>query len=155
MRIENAFEVPAPASDAWELLLDVPRVIPCMPGAELTETIGEQAWRTTMKVKLGPVSMSFLTDVERELVDEAARTVRLRASGREAKGRGFADATIESTVAELDGGRAHVSIVTEMRLSGTVGQFGGPAVKAVASHLTKRFAACLAATLDGGASGSG
>ena len=155
MRLENAFEVPAPAARAWELLLDVPRVVPCMPGAELTETVDERTWKTTMTVKLGPVSMSFLTDVERELVDEASRTVRLRASGREAKGRGFADATIESTVAELDGGRAHVSIVTEMRLSGTVGQFGGPAVKAVASHLTKRFAACLAATLDGGAGGSG
>jgi carbon monoxide dehydrogenase subunit G len=153
MRLENEFDVPAPAGQAWQLLLDVPRVVPCMPGAELTETVDERTWKTTMSVKLGPVSMSFLTDVERERVDEVTRTVRLRASGREAKGRGLANATIESTVAELDDGRSRVSIVTEMRLSGTVGQFGGPAVKAVASHLTKRFAACLEAELDSSAGG--
>ena len=147
MRIENSFEVSAPVEAAWELLLDVPRVVVCMPGAELEETIDESTWKTTMKVKLGPMSMSFLTDVVRELVDEESHTVRLRASGREERGRGMADATIESTVSDGGDGRAVVSIVTDMRLAGKVGQFGGPAVKAVASHLTKRFAACLAETL--------
>jgi carbon monoxide dehydrogenase subunit G len=147
VRIENSFEVQAPAEAAWELLLDVPRVIVCMPGAELTETLDENTWKTTMKVKLGPMSMVFLTDVVRESVDEQSRTVRLKASGREERGRGMADATIESTVSG-DGDGAVVSIVTEMRLAGKVGQFGGPAVKAVASHLTKRFATCLAEKLS-------
>jgi hypothetical protein len=155
VRIENEFAVTAPAQAAWELLLDVPRVVVCMPGAELTETIDERTWKTTMRVKLGPLSLTFLTDVVRELADWESRTVRLVAKGREERGRGMADATIQSTVAEGGGGDAVVSIVTDLRLAGRVGQFGGPAVKAVAAHLTKRFAACLAEKLrvEGGGPG--
>src|SRR5262249_30708524 len=65
MRLENSFDVAAPPETAWALLMDVPRVIPCMPGAELVETLGEDAWKARMRVKLGPISLAFLTDVKR------------------------------------------------------------------------------------------
>lgn len=142
MRIENAFDVPAPPDRAWALLLDVPRVVPCMPGAELTETVDETHWKATMAVKLGPVSLTFAADVAREQVDEAARRVVLSTKARELKGRGGAAATIESTLEPIEGG-TRVAVVTDLQLSGAAAQFGGPAVKTVASQLTERFAACL------------
>ena len=98
MRLENTFEVPAPPEQAWELLNDVPRVVPCMPGAELTETVDENTWKATMHVKLGPIALQFGTDVTRKAQDEAARTTTLQASARELKGRGGATAMIESTL---------------------------------------------------------
>lgn len=82
MRLENSFEVTATPEAAWELLMDVPRVVPCMPGAELIETVDE----SSVRVKLGPISLTFLTDVRRDAVDEAARSVRLATSAREERG---------------------------------------------------------------------
>jgi len=98
VRLENSFEVPAPPEQAWALLMDVPRIIPCMPGAKLDETIDDSHWKATMAVKLGPISLSFITDVAREEEDESARRAKLSAKAREARGRGNAQATIESTL---------------------------------------------------------
>jgi len=142
MRIENSFEVAAPPEAAWDLLMDVPRVIPCMPGAQLTETVDDDHWKATMAVKLGPISLSFLTDVARESVDGEARRAVLSANAREAKGRGSAQATIESTLAAQNGG-TRVDIVTELALTGPVAQYGRGLVQSVASQLTASFAGCL------------
>src|SRR5712691_11871325 len=98
MRLENSFRVPAGPDQAWELLNDVPRVIPCMPGAELTEVVDDGTWKAAMHVKLGPISLQFATDVTRQAMDESARTTTLQARARELKGRGGATATIESTL---------------------------------------------------------
>ena len=146
MRLENEFEVEASPEAAWELLLDVPRVVPCMPGAQLRDTIDERSWVTVMSVKLGPISLTFVTDVVREDVDEDAKRIRLRADGRDTKGRGRASATIDSSVTGSGDG-ARVAIVTDLQLSGPAGQFGVPVVKAVAGQLTRRFATCLAEQL--------
>jgi hypothetical protein len=142
MRLENSFEVAAPPERAWALLLDVPRVVPCMPGAQLTETIDESHWKATVAVKLGPMSMTFAADVAREQVEEDARRVVLSTKARELKGRGGATATIESTLEPVGTG-TRVSVVTELQLSGPAAQFGGPVVKTVAGQLTQQFAACL------------
>lgn len=146
MRLENSFHVQAPPERAWELLLDVPRVIPCMPGAELTEVVGENAWKATMAVKLGPIALSFATDVTLAETDEAARRVTMKASAREQKGRGAGEATIESTLAPADGGTT-VSIVTDMALTGAVAQYGRGIVQDVSTQLVRRFADCLEAQL--------
>ena len=83
MRLENSFEVPAPPERAWALLNDVPRIVPCMPGAELTEVVGEDAWKATLHVKLGPIALQFATDVTREEADATARRVVLAAALRD------------------------------------------------------------------------
>ena len=83
--------------------MDVPRVIPCMPGAKLDEVVDEATWKATMQVKVGPVGLTFATDVKREEVDEAARRVKLAAKAREVRNRGNADATIESTLTSNGG----------------------------------------------------
>ncbi len=146
MRLENSFEVAAPPERAWALLLDVPRVVPCMPGAELTETVDETHWKATVAVKLGPMSMTFGADVAREEADETAKRVVLSTKARELKGRGGATATIASTL-EPAGSGTRVSVVTDLQLSGPAAQFGGAVVKTVAGQLTQKFAACLQAQL--------
>lgn len=146
MKIENSFEVAAPPEAAWELLMDVPRVIPCMPGAQLAETVDDDHWKAKMAVKLGPIALNFDTDVARESADPEARRAVLSARAREAKGRGSAQATIESTLAEQDGG-TRVEIVTDLALTGPVAQYGRGMVQSVAAQLTASFASCLQAQL--------
>jgi uncharacterized protein len=146
VKLENSFEVPAPPEQAWALLMDVPRIIPCMPGAKLDETIDDENWKATMAVKLGPISLSFKTDVRREEADEAARRAKLSAKAREARGRGNATATIESSLAPQDGG-TRIDIVTELQLSGPVAQYGRGLVQDVSAQLVTQFANCLKAQL--------
>lgn len=123
--------------------MDVPRVIPCMPGAELVETVDENAWKARMRVKLGPISLSFLTDVRRDEADESARRVRLAADAREERGRGAAMATIDSSLVEGEG-RTRVETATDLTLTGPAAQYGRPGlIQDVASQLLKRFAECL------------
>ena len=142
MKLENSFEVAAPREAAWDLLMDVPRVIPCMPGAALMETLNESTWKASMKVKLGPISLNFEADVTREDADEEAGRVRLAAQARELRGRGAALATIESTLAASNGG-TRVDIVTDMGMSGAIAQYGRGMIQDVSSQLISSFAACL------------
>jgi carbon monoxide dehydrogenase subunit G len=147
MRLENSFVVAAPPAEVWGLLNDVPRVVPCMPGAELTETVDENSWKGLVHVKLGPISLQFGTDVVRQSVDEAARTVVLVTDAREVRNRGSAHATIESALTE-DGEATKVDIVTEVELKGTVAQYGRGVVPDIAAQLTKQFAANLAQLIE-------
>jgi carbon monoxide dehydrogenase subunit G len=149
VRLENSFEVPATPEQAWELLNDVPRVVPCMPGAELTEVVGDNEWKATMHVKLGPIALQFGTDVTRQAADEAARTTTLQAKARELKGRGGATAIIESSLEPVGSG-TKVTIVTDLSLQGAVAQYGRGVVADVSNQLVKRFADCLAEQLQGG-----
>jgi uncharacterized protein len=142
VKLENAFEVAAPPEAAWELLMDVPRVIPCMPGAELIETVDETHWKSRMRVKLGPISLSFLTDVSREDADEAERRVLLATKAREERGRGAASATVESSLAPVEDG-TKVTIVTDLALTGMAAQFGRGLIQDVTAQLLEKFASCL------------
>jgi len=142
MRLENSFEVPAPPEQAWELLLDVPRVVPCMPGATLTETVDDRHWKASVAMKLGPVAMTFVGDVVREEEDAEAKHVRLVANASDTRGRGNAKATIDSSLAAIDGG-TRVDIVTDLQLSGRAAQFGQTVVRTVTAQLTADFAECL------------
>ncbi len=147
MKLENAFEVGAPPERAWDLLMDVPRVIPCMPGTELTEVVDESNWKARMSVKLGPISLLFATDVKREEADESAGRAVLSARARETRGRGGGQATIVSTLAPVDGG-TRVEISTDLTLSGPVAQYGRGMVEDVSSQLVRQFADCLASQLE-------
>jgi carbon monoxide dehydrogenase subunit G len=100
-----------------------------------------------MQVKLGPISLSFATDVKREEADEAARRSKLSARARETRGRGAAQATIESSLAATDGGGTKVDLVTDLSLTGAVAQYGRGIVQDVSSQLVTSFAECLKAQL--------
>ena len=154
LRLENSFEVSATPEEAWGLLMDVPRVIPCMPGAELVETVDESNWKARMRVKIGPISLSFLTDVNREAVDKATSSVRLAAQAREERGRGAANATIESWLDAAEG-KTKVTTVTDLRLSGAAAQYGRGLVQDITAQLLKSFADCLEQQLTSAEDGSG
>lgn len=146
MRLENEFTVPAPFDQAWSLLNDIPRVVPCMPGAELTEIVGENTFKANVHVKLGPISLTFVSEITRDAVDEAAGVVTMTSKAREQKGRGGATATIQSSL-QADGTGTKVTIVTELALSGTVAQYGRGIVADVSNQMVKQFAGCIAAQL--------
>ena len=146
VRIENAFDVEASPDVAWALLTDVPRVVPCMPGAELERVVDERTWQVLQKVKLGPISLQFRSEVTQEQLTEADGLAVLAVTAKEVRGRGGADATIRSRLASTETG-THVSLVTELDLRGAVAQYGRPVVGSVAEELTKQFAACLAEML--------
>jgi uncharacterized protein len=118
-----------------------------MPGAELTETIDENAWKGVVHVRVGPVAFEFGTDVARESRDDAGRRVVLVTKARERRGRGSAQARIESSLAEVDG-KTSVEIVTDLNLQGAVAQYGRGLVPEIAGQMTKQFAANIASLLE-------
>ncbi len=92
MEFDNSFEVPLPPAQAFAVLKDIPRIVPCMPGAELTEIVDPQNYKGKVSVRLGPVALAFSGRIEFESIDEASHSARLKAQGSDAKGRGAADA---------------------------------------------------------------
>jgi uncharacterized protein len=144
VKLENEFIVPAPVEHAWEVLLDLERVAPCLPGAALEGT--EDGARTgTMTIKIGPITSRYRGTVKVEEADEAARRAVLRAQARDARG-GAARATITSTMEEVDGG-TRVRVETDMQVTGPMAQFGRGVMQDVSAKLMGQFADCLAATM--------
>jgi carbon monoxide dehydrogenase subunit G len=147
MKLENEFTVPAPVETAWDVLLDVERVAPCLPGATLEGAEGD-SYAGSMKIKIGPITTSYKGTVKIEEADEAARRAVMRAQARDSRGQGTAAATITSTMEEVEGGtRVHVE--TEMRITGPAAQFGRGVMQDVSAKLMKRFADCLAEEIAG------
>jgi carbon monoxide dehydrogenase subunit G len=151
MQLENSFEVAASRDTAWDLLMDVPRVVPCMPGAQLTETVDDANWKAKVSVKLGPIALQFAADVARTEVDTANDRVVLTTNARELRGRGGARATIESWLTELGPSQTRVDVRTEVALSGSVAQYGRSIVADVAGQMVGKFADCLQKQLVGSA----
>ena len=148
MEIDNAFEVPVPIDEAWAILTDIEGIAPCMPGAELTEVVDETSYKGKVSVRLGPVALVFNGTARFEEIDEARYQARVLASGSDSKGRGGADATVAFHL-EPNGSATRVLIHTELRLSGSVAQYGRGAgmISALAAQLVGQFADCLKATL--------
>ena len=146
MKLENSFQVDASPEKAWALLMDVPRIIPCMPGAKLDETVSDSNWLATMQVKLGPIGLTFATDCKRTDVDEANRSVTLKADARETRNRGRASASIVSSLAPENGG-TRVDIVTDVSLAGTLAQYGRGMIEDISTQMVTSFATCLQAQL--------
>ena len=144
MEFDNAFEVPLPPDEAWKVLLDIERIAPCMPGAELTEVVDQNTYKGKIGVRLGPVALTFAGIVKFEQIDGATRSARVAAQGTDAKGRGGANAAslfrLESTA-----GGSKVLVHTNLTLSGAVAQYGRGVgiIQATAAQLMKQFAACL------------
>jgi uncharacterized protein len=142
MLIENSFDVSAPIDQVWIYLQDIEKVVPCMPGAELTETIDESNWKGKVTIKLGPVSLAFAGKVTLDELDEAAHRAVLKASGMEQRGKGAASATITSTLEESPEG-TRVKIVQDLKVSGQAAQFSRGMMQDVSNKLTREFADCL------------
>jgi len=143
MEIENEFTVAAPIDHVWAYLLDVEKVAPCMPGAELTETVDDNTWKGKVNMKLGPVSLAFAGTVTMQERDDQAHRVKLAAKGMEQKGKGAANASVTSWL-EDGGGETHVKMQADIHLTGTVAQLSRGLLPEVSRKLTQQFADCLA-----------
>jgi hypothetical protein len=148
MEFDNSFDVPLAPAQAWTMLMDIPRIAPCMPGAELTEIIDRQNYKGKIAVRLGPVALAFAGRVEFENIDAANHSARVKAQGSDAKGRGAANAAATFRI-EPAGSGSKVLIHTDLTLSGAVAQYGRGAgmIEATASQIIGQFAGNLRAQL--------
>jgi uncharacterized protein len=144
MEFDNSFEVPLPPAQAWKVLLDIERIAPCMPGAELTEVVGKDTYKGRIGVRLGPVALTFAGIVKFEEIDDAKHTARVSAQGTDAKGRGGANA---ASVFRLEpaGAGSKVLVHTNLTLSGSVAQYGRGVgiIQATATQIMNQFAKAL------------
>ena len=152
MKINNEFTVDAPVETAWDTMLDLERVAPCLPGASLQEAQENGEYEGSIQVKIGPVITDYRGTIKVDEADEENRRVVLKASGRDAKGQGSASATIVSTMQGEDGGQTKVSAETDMELTGRAAQFGRGIAQDVATSMLDQFASCLEKEIAGGGS---
>ncbi|MEU3176567.1 SRPBCC family protein, partial [Streptomyces sp. NPDC007000] len=145
MELHHEFTVPVPVDDAWPALLDIERIAPCLPGATVEEYDGE-AVTGSVKVKVGPVTVTYRGTAVFEERDGTAHRMVLVASGRETRGQGTARATVTATLGERDGGTA-VSVRTDLTVTGRPAQFGRGVLADVGEQIIGRFAACLSEQL--------
>lgn len=146
MRLENSFEVPVDPERVWSYLLDVERVVVCMPGAELTEAEDDRNFKGKVAIKLGPVSLSFAGKVTMAERDDEERRVVLEGSGMEQRGKGRATVKVTTTVERTDTG-SRVQVVQDLQVQGQVASMSRGMMGDVTARLTKQFADCLEATL--------
>jgi carbon monoxide dehydrogenase subunit G len=147
MKLEHTFTVPVPVDQAWEVLLDLPRVAPCMPGATLTGVEGDE-FTGTVKVKLGPINMTYSGKGRFVEKDEAAHRVVVEASGRDTRSAGTAGATVTAELID-QGAETRVEVVTDLSVTGKPAQFGRSMISDVSAKLLGQFADCLAGKLGG------
>lgn len=150
MKFENAFTVDAPVDEVWRTLLDVERVAHCMPGAEVTERIGDDAYKVSVKVKVGPMSMTYRGEVQIVDRDEQEWRATMQVKAKEARGQGTADADVHMSLAEQAGG-TRAAIETEVQMSGRIAAMGQSVIGDVSARLIETFAANLAVMLSDGA----
>jgi len=149
MKLEQTFKVEAPIDKVWEALIDVERVAPCLPGAEITESDESGTYKGNFTVKLGPTTAAYRGELRMESVDEASRTVTMKASGQDKRGQGGAKATIVSVMRQEDSATA-VDTTTDFTITGRLARFGrGGMIKDISNKLLKDFSACLTENIEG------
>ena len=154
IELDNSFTVPVPPEQAWDVLLDVERIAPCMPGATVT-SVSDDEIAGQVKVKLGPLSLSYKGTAKFTEKDLASHTIAIEASGKETRGAGTAAATVHAALKPADGeGQTIVSIHTSLNVTGRPAQFGRSLLPEVSGKLIGQFATNLEALIEhGGATG--
>jgi carbon monoxide dehydrogenase subunit G len=148
VELQNSFTVSADPATVWTHLLEVENLVPCMPGAELVETVDDSHWRGRLKIKFGPVALAFSGDVEMVERDEEQRKLRLVGSGKDKSGRGSASADV--LVAVVPGptdGTTTVEITQDLKVAGQIASFGRGMIADVSKTMTQQFASRLEAQL--------
>jgi uncharacterized protein len=149
MEFQNEFDVNAPLAQVWDTMLDMERVAPCVPGAEVLERTGDDAYKVGIKVRVGPVSMQYRGEVEITDKDPSAHVAQMTAKAREARGQGTANANVRMALSG-NGDLTHGTINTEVQLSCRAAAMGQGVIKDVSARIVDQFAANLAEMLGGG-----
>lgn len=148
MQLEHEFEVPVPVAQAWEVLLDVERIAPCMPGATVESFDGETI-EGRLKVKIGPIQVTYTGTARFVEKDESGQRAVIEASAKESRGAGTAAATIVAVMHD-QGSSTKVTVTTDLAITGKPAQFGRGVVAEVGNKVLRRFADCLADEMRGG-----
>src|SRR5579875_3089776 len=147
IELDNSFTVPVPPEQAWDVLLDVERIAPCMPGATVTSVEGDEI-AGQVKVKLGPLSLSYKGTAKFTEKDQANHAIAIEASGKETRGAGTASATVHAGLKPGDtAGSTLVSIHTSLNVTGRPAQFGRSLLPEVSGKLIGQFATNLEAMI--------
>ncbi|CAN5263414.1 hypothetical protein BH23ACT9_BH23ACT9_38690 [soil metagenome] len=145
MELEHTFTVPVPPTQAFKVLQDIERIGPCMPGASI-DSVDGTAFTGKVKVKIGPIQVTYAGAAEYVAVDADALTATIDARGKEARGSGTANATVKAAIREVPAG-AEVHVVTDLAITGKPAQFGRGVMEEVGQKLINQFADCLASKL--------
>jgi uncharacterized protein len=147
MKLEQSFTVEAPVERVWDMLIDVERVAPCLPGAEITGQGPDGSYEGTFTVKLGPTTASYRGSLRMDSLDEASRTATMHAKGTDKRGQGGANATIVSTMRQ-EGEETVVDVVTDFTITGRLARFGrGGMIEDISKRMMRDFSQCLQATI--------
>jgi carbon monoxide dehydrogenase subunit G len=148
MKLEHSFDVKAPLDRVWAALIDVERVAPCLPGAEITEGGDDGSYRGNFTVKLGPTTAAYRGELAMDEIDEAAHRSVMRASGSDKRGQGSAKATIVSSMRQ-EGDLTTVEVDTDFTITGRLARFGrGGMIQDVSNRLLRDFSDCLQKTIE-------
>jgi carbon monoxide dehydrogenase subunit G len=147
MQLENSFSVSAPPDRVFAYLLDVNKVVGCVPGAELTEVVDESTFKGKVKVKVGPITVAYSGTARITGRDEATRTATLEAEGRETTGQGSARAKAVMAVTP-EGSGSVVRITTDYSIAGRVAQFGRGVMEDVSRRIVNDMANCIKANVE-------
>ena len=148
MKFENTFEVEAPIDEVYATLLDVERVAPCVPGAEVIEKSGDDAYTIAIKVRVGPISMTYRGNVEIVERDDANHRAVMHARARETRGQGTADARVNLSLVE-DGSKTKGTMVADVQLAGRAAAMGRGVIQDVSAKIVSTFSSNLEAMLGG------
>jgi uncharacterized protein len=147
IELDNSFTVPVPPEQAWDVLLDVERIAPCMPGASVTSVDGDEI-DGQVKVKLGPLSLTYKGTAKFTEKDQAGHTIAIEATGKETRGAGTASANVQATLKPGDAaGSTLVAIHTALNVTGRPAQFGRSLLPEVTGKLIAQFATNLEALI--------
>jgi uncharacterized protein len=146
--IEDSFTVHTPVDRLWAFIQDVEWIAPCMPGAELAEVVDDRTWKGKVHVKFGPVQMAFSGTVVMEEKDDAAHRATLSAKGTEARGKGVANAKVESWLEPAGADGTTVHIRSDITITGAAAQMSRGLLPEVSKLLTRQFADCLESKLN-------
>jgi uncharacterized protein len=147
-KIEERFEVKAPVERVWSYLIDPKRVVQCLPGAELLEQQDERTFLGAIKVKVGPLSMSYKGQAKFTEINEETHQVRMVGDAREVGGSGSTKVSMLSTVAPLGGGGSEVLVNADIDLVGKIVQFGRGMIEEVSRQMFRQFSACVRQQLE-------
>lgn len=147
-RIVERFEVHAPVERVWQYLIDPASVVQCLPGAELLESHDDRTFVGQIKVKVGPLSMSYKGKGSFTEMNDETHTVRMVGEAREVGGSGSTKVTMVSVVTALDGGGSQVSVDADINLVGRIVQFGRGMIEEVSRQMFRQFATCVKSRLE-------
>jgi uncharacterized protein len=140
MLITNDFEVAEPVDQVWQFFQNIPQVAACLPGAQLTEDLGDDKYKGTVAVRMGPVRLQFAGIADITERDEAAKRLTVHASGADEKGRGQANMVVTATLARTSRGTTKVDVVQDLQLAGAAAQYGRGMISDVSAILMRDFA---------------